>query len=114
MRDKETIEGIKYLKAKKRVEKIKGFYIHFGVYIAVNILISSIIVYGLTYDEGVSYVEALANFGVYSTWVFWGVGVLFHWFGVFGFTSFFGKNWEEKKLKEIMDKEAQNRTSNGF
>jgi len=112
MEDRKTIEGIRYLQAKKRVDKIKGFYIHFGVYLAVNIMLSSIIIYGLTYDDGDSFGEAFSNFGVYSTWTFWGIGVFFHWLGVFGFTSLFGKNWEEKKLKEIMDKEEQNNISN--
>lgn len=113
MEDRETIEGIKYLRAKKRVEKIKGFYVHFAVYVAVNILISGIIIYGLTYEEGDSYGDAFSNFGVYSTWVFWGIGVFFHWLGVFGFNSFFGKNWEENKLKEIMKKEEQNHRNYG-
>ena len=113
MENKEAIEGLKYLKAKKRVEKIKGFYVHFGVYIAVNIFISGIIIYGLTYDDGDSYTNAFSNFGVYSTWLFWGIGVFFHWLGVFGFNSILGKNWEEKKLKEIMEKEAKNRSTNG-
>ena len=114
MNDKETIEGIKYLQAKKRVEKIKGFYVHFGVYIAVNVFISSIVIYGLTYDDGDSYSEAFSNFGVYSTWVFWGIGVFFHWLGVFGFNSMFGKNWEEKKIKEIINRDNQNRKNNGI
>ena len=107
MEDRKTIEGIRYLQAKKRVEKIKGFYIHFGVYLAVNILLSSIIVYG-SHNEGDTFGEIFSSFGVYSTWTFWGIGVFFHWLGVFGFASFFGKNWEEKKLKEIMNKEKQN------
>lgn len=112
--DKETIEGMKYLRAKKRVEKIKGFYIHLGVYIAVNIMLSSIIIYGLTYDDGDSYTDAFSNFGVYSTWVFWGIGVFFHWLGVFGFNTFFGKNWEDNKLKKIMEREEQNNRNNGL
>jgi hypothetical protein len=114
MEDKETIKGIKYLRAKKRVEKIKGFYIHFGVYIIVNVLLSGIIIYGLTYDDGDTYGEAFSNFGTYSTWVFWGIGVFFHWLGVFGFNSILGKNWEEKKLKEMMDKDKIDYRSDGF
>lgn len=114
MENRETIEGLKYLKAKKRVEKIKGFYVHFGVYIAVNVFISGIIIYGLTYDEGDTYGDAFSNFGVYSTWLFWGIGVFFHWLGVFGFNSVLGKNWEEKKLKEIMEKETQNKNNHGY
>lgn len=101
------IEEHNYLRAKKRVEKIKGFYIHLLVYIIVNLFLSSIIFYGLTFDEGNTYSEAFSNFGLYSVWVFWGIGVFFHWLGVFGFNSFLGKSWEDKKVKEIMEKENQ-------
>jgi hypothetical protein len=109
MEDREIVEERKYLRAKKRVEKMKGFYIHFAVYIIVNLFLSSIIIFGLTSDGGDSFEEAFSNFGVYSTWIFWGIGVFFHWLGVFGFNSLFGKNWEENKLKEIMDKDTLNR-----
>lgn len=111
---KESIDAMRYARAKKRVEKIKGFYVHFAVYVVVNLFLSGIIIYGLTYDEGNSYSDAFSNFGVYSTWIFWGIGVVFHWLGVFGFDSMLGKNWEEKKLREIMDKEDQIRKKNGF
>ena len=36
-----------YIRAKKRVKEIKGFYIHLMVYIVINIMISGVIVYGL-------------------------------------------------------------------
>lgn len=107
MNNQKTLEGVKYLKAKKRVEKIKGFYVHLVVYIVVNSFLSGIIIFGLMQDEGDSLSEVLQNFGVYSTWVFWGIGIFFHWLGVFGFSAV-GKNWEAKKLKEIMEEEERN------
>jgi len=100
-------EEQKYLLAKKRVAKIKGFYIHLTVYIIVNLFLSTIIFFGLVTEEGNSFVEAFSNFGMYSTWFFWGIGVFFHWMGVFGFKSFISKNWEEKKIREIMEQEEQ-------
>lgn len=98
-------EGQKYLLAKKRVEKIKGFYIHLAVYIIVNIFISAIIIYGLTNDSDGAYgfQGAITHFGTYSTWLFWGIGLFFHWLGVFGTNMFFGKDWEKKKIEEYMD-----------
>ena len=36
-----------YLKAKKRVKAIKGFYIHLSVYVITNIFLSGIIIFGL-------------------------------------------------------------------
>jgi len=108
MRNEENIEGIKYLRAKKRVEKIKGFYVHLMVYFIVNTFLSGIIIFGLMQDDdGDSLGEVIQNFGVYSIWGSWGIGIFFHWLGVFGF-NVIGKNWEERKLKEILDKEERN------
>ncbi|MDG1397850.1 MAG: 2TM domain-containing protein [Polaribacter sp.] len=96
-----------YIKAKKRVKEIKGFYIHLSTYVIINIFISGVIIYGLL-SSGDSLNETITNFGVYSTWIFWGIGIFFHWLGVFGFKSFgFGKDWEERKIKEFMDKEEK-------
>lgn len=96
-----------YLKAKKKVQDIKGFYSHLTVYIIINIFISGIIIYGLSYDEDYGFMQAVGHFGVYSTWLFWGIGLFFHWLGVFGFKNLLGKSWEDKKIKELMDKDQQ-------
>ena len=94
-----------YIRAKKRVKDIKGFYVHLSVYIIINIFISGVIIYGLM-TSGDSFSEAFSNFGVYSTWVFWGIGMFFHWLGVFGFKSIgFGRDWEERKIREMMEKD---------
>ena len=96
-----------YIKAKKRVKEIKGFYIHLSTYVIINVFISGVIIYGLI-SSGDSLNETISNFGVYSTWIFWGIGIFFHWLGVFGFKSLgFGKDWEERKIKEFMDKEEK-------
>lgn len=96
-----------YIKAKKRVKDIKGFYVHLTVYIIINIFISGVIIYGLMVS-GDSFTQAFSNFGVYSTWLFWGIGMFFHWLGVFGFKSIgFGRDWEERKIKEMMEKDDE-------
>jgi hypothetical protein len=96
-----------YLRAKKRVKVIKGFYSHLLIYILINIFISGVIVFGLM-ESDYSFADAITNFGVISTWLFWGIGLFFHWLGVFGFKSFgLGKDWEERKIKEMMEKEDQ-------
>ncbi|WP_165733429.1 2TM domain-containing protein [Polaribacter sp. 20A6] len=93
-----------YIKAKKRVKAIKGFYVHLMVFVIVNIFISGVVIFGLLQSD-YSFYDAITNFGVYSTWLFWGIGMFFHWMGVFGFKSIgFGKDWEEKKIKEFMEK----------
>lgn len=96
-----------YIRAKKRVKAIKGFYVHFIVYVLVNIFLSGVIIFGLLQSD-YNLIDAFSNFGVYSTWVFWGIGMFFHWLGVFGFKSLgLGTDWEEKKIKELMEKEDE-------
>lgn len=96
-----------YIKAKKRVDDIKGFYIHAAVYVVINLFLSGIIIYGLSHDEGLGFTGAITHFGVYSVWLFWGIGLFFHWLGVFGFKGLFGKGWEEKKIKQLMQEEEK-------
>lgn len=93
-----------YIRAKKQVKNIKGFYVHFIIYILSNIFISGIIMFGIM-QSGYSLADTLSNFGFYATWIFWGIGLFFHWLGVFGFKSLIGKNWEERKIKELMEEE---------
>jgi len=101
--DKDYIKEQQYLKAKKRVKDIKGFYSHLSVYVIINIFISGIIIYGLSYDGNERIEKIFTNFGVYSTWLFWGIGLFFHWLGVFGFKNILGKSWEDKKIKELIE-----------
>lgn len=96
----------RYLRAKKRVKDIKGFYSHLTVYLVINIFLSGFIIYGLSTD-GRSFIDAITHFGVYSTWLFWGIGLFFHWLGVFGFKSVISKGWEERKIKELMDEDER-------
>lgn len=108
MENKSYIEEQRYIKAKKRVDNIKGFYIHLLVYVLVNIFVSSIIIFGLTRDEELSLGEAITHPGVFMTWLGWGIGIFFHWLGVFGFPSVVSKKWEERKIKELMDQDLDN------
>ena len=101
--ERDYSEEQKYILAKKRVEKIKGFYIHLAVFIVINIFISAVIVFGLMNDDTYNFIEAVTHFGTYSTWLFWGIGLFFHWLGVFGSNLFFGKDWEKKKIEQYMD-----------
>jgi len=41
----------------------------------------------------------------FTTPFFWGIGLAFHGLYVFQFQSKWFKNWEEKKIKEYMDKD---------
>jgi len=98
-----TEEQSKYENAFKRVKKIKGFYSHLLVYMVINIMI--LIVNFQSLDKGESYVS-LKNF---STALFWGLGIAAHGLSVFGPNIVLGQNWEEKKIKELMEKEKLNK-----
>jgi hypothetical protein len=87
-----------YLRAKKKVEKITGFYWHLASYIVVNIFILIMIARHTT-------TEQFWTFGTFSTIIFWGIGLLFHGLGVFGPQYMFGKAWEKRKIEEYMEKE---------
>jgi len=83
----------KYEKAKKRVEEIKGFYSHLIAYVAVNIVL---VIINLVTSRGVLW--------FYWPLLGWGIGLFFHAMGVFVFSKFPGNQWEERKIKEIMEK----------
>ncbi|SFS30200.1 2TM domain-containing protein [Lutibacter maritimus] len=96
-----NLEEQKYIRAKKRVKAIKGFYVHLTVYILVN----AFLIATRVFTEG-----EFNNFWqwqTYNTAIFWGIGILFHAFNVFGMKFLLGKNWEEKKIKEIMDNDKR-------
>ncbi|MBU8883752.1 2TM domain-containing protein [Kaistella sp. DKR-2] len=86
---------IRYLQAKRRVKRMKGFYIHATVYVLVNLFIIA----GNT-QEG----ESLLNMDNYWTAIFWGIGLLAHGISAFMPNLFLGKDWEERKIRELMDK----------
>ncbi len=93
-------------RAKKKVEELKGFYIHLMVYVFVNIMISVVVTVSLMYN-GQGFFESLSNFGTYSTWIFWGIGIFFHGLKVFSFSPFFNKDWEERQIQKYLDEERR-------
>lgn len=105
--EKKYTEEERYILAKRQVKKIKGFYAHLFWYVVVNLFISGMVIYGIMSDGKVSFFKAVANFGTYSTWLFWGIGLFFHWLGVFGYPHMLTKNWEERKIKELMEQEEE-------
>lgn len=94
----------KYRQAKKRVGELKGFYWHFTIYIVVNTFLTANKVIR-NYYNGETWSEAFWDFNTFSVWIFWGIGVAFHALNVFGYPLILGKNWEEQKIKKIMEEE---------
>ena len=95
-------QDVKYQKAKERVEAIKGFYIHLTVYVVVNLILFSINM--ITSPDSLWFFWPLMG---------WGIGFAFHALSVFvfspGFGPGFGADWEERKIKELMDKDHPER-----
>ncbi|MFY1048162.1 2TM domain-containing protein [Chryseobacterium sp. GP-SGM7] len=89
---------IHYQQAKKQVDKLRGFYGHLFSYIGVNLMIAYFNYTNLAPNE--SYFQ----FKNFFTATFWGIGLLAHALFVFLPNFDFAKKWEEKKIKEIMDK----------
>lgn len=89
-----------YEMARKKVKKLKNFYVHLIVYILVNIFI--LFKHYSNLEEGESFFS-LANF---STAFFWGIGLVAHGFSVFVPYFVLGKDWEEKKINEFMKNES--------
>jgi hypothetical protein len=98
-----TQDEIKYQEALKRVKKIKGFYTHAIVYVIINIMIVIINIQNL--NEGETYFQ----FKNFMTAFFWGIGIVAHGLSVFVPNWIMGQNWEERKIKEFMEKEKANK-----
>lgn len=90
--------------AQKRIKEIKGFYIHLMVYILVNLF--------LLFLNKKIFHDNFINIEIqdFSLMFFWGIGLFAHWVGVFGTHFFLGKQWEERKINELMDKERKERS----
>ncbi|PCJ96554.1 MAG: hypothetical protein COA50_07190 [Flavobacteriaceae bacterium] len=97
--ERNYLEEERYLRAQKKVKDIQGFYWHLFWYVVVNTFLLSMIYRGLDNNE------SFWQYGHFATVFFWGVGMLAHWFGVFGIKGVFSKNWEKRKIKEYMDKD---------
>lgn len=92
-----TMENREYQKmkrAKEKVDKIKGFYGNLTSYCIIIPFLA--------------FVNYFSNGFEFPWFLFpmigWGIGVLFHYMDTFGHNLFFGKNWEERKIREFMDK----------
>lgn len=85
----------RYLRAKERVAEMKKFYTSLVFYIVFMVFLGWL----NYYTNQWRYMWFLwAAFG-------WGIGLVFQAAKAFNWAPFMNKNWEEKKIKEFMDKE---------
>ena len=83
----------KYLRAKRRVEEIKGFYGNLLAYLIVIPLLA-----------WVNYMSTDFPWVIFPA-VGWGLGVILHGLGAYGYSPILGKDWEERKIKEFMSED---------
>lgn len=82
----------RYVRARKRVEEIKGFYLHVFIYVVVNI--------------GLVFMDWASGEGWWFYWATmgWGIGVAAHAAALFmdGMSG-----WETRKVEQLVAKEAE-------
>ncbi|MEG0928200.1 2TM domain-containing protein [Chryseobacterium sp.] len=94
-------DDIQYQKAKRQVERLRGFYSHLFIYIIINLVI---VYYNYTHlKPGESYFQ----FKNFFTATFWGIGILAHAAVVFLSKTGYLQKWEEMKIRELMEKEKK-------
>jgi hypothetical protein len=94
----DNLENSNYVKAVEKVEKLKEFYQNLASYCLV---IPFLIFINLRFSPGFHWFW----FPIFG----WGIGLTFHFLEVNNYNIFFGKNWEDKKIKELMEKENQHK-----
>jgi Na+/melibiose symporter-like transporter len=87
-----------YQRARRRVGEIRGFYSNLFSYL---VIVTFLAVVNLLTDR--TYFWFL--------WVAagWGVAVAFHAYATFANHGPFGREWEERKIREIMERERSQR-----
>ena len=90
-----------YERAKKKANEIRAFYINLMCYC---IVIPALATINIIYSPEFYWFLFSA--------VGWGIGLTFHGFGAFGTFPFFGKEWEQRKINELLKKEQTN-SNNG-
>ncbi|HET7482286.1 MAG TPA: 2TM domain-containing protein, partial [Actinomycetota bacterium] len=90
----DNVDEERLARAKKRVEDIKGFYVHFGIYVIVNL--GLFVINMLTNPDGLWFYWPLLG---------WGIGVAIHGFALLTDEYVFGPEWENRKVHEILGRE---------
>ncbi len=94
METRTTISEDRYLKAQKKVEDLKGFYGNLTSYIVVNI---GLLILNL--------ITSPSHLWFFYPLLGWGIGVAIHGMSVFNYMPFLNRDWEEKKIQELMKKD---------
>ena len=96
MIQKTTPDQERYDRAKQRVELVRGFYSHALVFVLVNI---GLVAYNVaTSPDRLWFIYPIVG---------WGIGLIAHGVYVRGSGHFLGAAWQERKIREEMDREER-------
>jgi hypothetical protein len=87
-------QNAKYERARKRVEELKGFYGHLLAYIVINVFLLV-----------VNYLTSPGHYWFQWPLFGWGIGLAIHAATVFFPSMFWGHDWEERKIRELVEKD---------
>ena len=88
-------QNARYREARRHACNVRGWYTHALIYVLV---IGGLLVLNLLQNPGRLWVGWSA-FG-------WGLGLLAHGLSVFVRPNFFGAEWEERKIREYLEKRS--------
>ena len=93
----------RYLQAKEKVKEIKKFY---GSLISYVIVIGALAALNYWVDQLRHPWFLWAAFG-------WGLGLIFQAAKAFDWNPFISKDWEERKIKEYMERDSKSKSNMG-
>jgi 2TM domain len=84
----------RYRRERRRVRQIRAFYLHFPLFMIVNIILHLI-----------NFLATARTYWVFWPPLGWGVGLLARGLATYRWMPSVGKEWEEQKIRELVDKD---------
>lgn len=91
----DQVYGERHRRARARARAVRGFYIHFAIYLTVCAFLFAI-----------NMVTSRDSIWFFWPVLGWGIFVAMQGLGTFGHFTIFGPEWEERKIREYMEKDA--------
>jgi hypothetical protein len=105
-----NLEDRKLKRAVQRVAEIKKFYKHAVAYILINLFFGFI--WNFSFKLVGGFIVSNQFYGGDQNhlpiWFLWGILLILHAAKVFGFPNLFNKDWEDRKVKEYLNKKDLN------
>ena len=95
-------ESERYERARRQVLRIKQFYYHLAAYVIVNV--------------GLFLLDLVTSPGrFWFQWVLfgWGIALFAQWITIFHPGAMLGADWEERKIRELLAREEEERGGRG-